>query len=244
MSQYQRIPLLLTPEQGCGYLPDRASRNAVVSPLVPMHGGLYASLLEQGFRRSGDHVYRPHCAQCQQCVPARVDVASFAPNRSQSRCRRRNADLELRIVRRLTDEHYALFRRYLRARHDGEGMDGDDRDGFHQFLECGWGAAEFWEFREHDHLRCVAAVDVLTQSLSAVYTFFDPDAATRGLGVYAVLTQIEQARQRGLPHVYLGYWVAGSRKMDYKRHYQPLELFEGGRWQPMIAGCRAGDEHP
>lgn len=230
MSQYQRIPLLLTPEQPCGYLPQRQSRNAVVSPLIPMHDGLYAPLLAQGFRRSGDHVYRPHCDQCSQCVPTRVVAADFTATRSQLRCQRRNADLVRQIVHTLTDEHYALFQRYLHARHDGDGMDADDRDGFHQFLECHWNETEFWEFRDNGQLLAVAVVDVLPKALSAVYTFFEPAASSRGLGVYAVLAQITEAQQRGLPHVYLGYWVADSRKMDYKRRYQPQERLNGEQW--------------
>ena len=226
----QRIQLFLSTEHPCGYLPDRESRNAYVDPnyaLSPVH---YGALIEQGFRRSGDHVYRPHCALCRKCLASRVPVERFTAHRSQKRCLTRNRDLEWRVAYTLTDEHYALFQRYIGARHADEGMNGDSAESFHTFLECSWGNTEFWEYRLATQLVCVAVVDVLPQGLSAVYTFFDSAFDARSLGTLAVLRQIEQARTLGLPHVYLGYWVEGSRKMDYKRSYQPLEVFDGQHW--------------
>lgn len=233
MSQHQRIPLYLSAEHPCGYLPERMSCNVYVDPGYPLSPARYWQLIEQGFRRSGNHVYRPYCSRCQKCLAARVNTNEFRPHRSQQRCLLRNHDLQQCITTRLTEEHYELFRLYICARHAGEGMDGDDRPSFHSFLECTWGAPEFWEFRKHGRLLCVAVVDPLPHALSAVYTFFDPAESARGLGTYAVLQQIAQARERGLPHVYLGYWVEGSRKMDYKRRFQPLEIFNGTHWSPL-----------
>ena len=110
-------------------------------------------------------------------------------------------------------------------------MEPDNREAFEQFLQCSWGEVQYWEFRADQRLLAVAVVDRLPLALSAVYTFYDPEATRRSLGTQAVLQQIEVARQAELPHVYLGYWVPGSRKMEYKRDYQPLEVFSGGQWR-------------
>ncbi len=230
MSSLQRVQLYLSTEHPCGYLPDRGARNAYVDPSLQMSRERYAWLITQGFRRSGDYVYRPHCAKCQLCTAARVPVSYFQPSRSQRRCMAQNADLSLTIVRTLDDEHHALYQRYLQARHPGDGMDGDNREAFQSFLQCNWGDAQFWEFRHEQRLLAVAVVDALPAALSAVYTFFDPNETARGLGTYAVLSQIEVARMRGLPHVYLGYWVSQSRKMDYKKNFRPLELLGENGW--------------
>ena len=230
MTGLNRVQLYLSTEHPCGYLPDRGARNAYVDPAAQMSRERYAWLITQGFRRSGDYVYRPYCAQCRLCVPARIPVAAFTPNRSQRRCIAHNADLSLQVVRNLNDEHHALYQRYLLARHPGEGMDSDSQEAFQAFLKCNWGDAQFWEFRLNGRLLAVAVVDALPAALSAVYTFFDPEETARGLGTYAVLCQIEACRERKLPHVYLGYWVSGSRKMTYKKNFRPLELLGDSGW--------------
>ncbi|HEY0974266.1 MAG TPA: arginyltransferase [Solimonas sp.] len=229
----QPIRLYLSPEHACGYLPQRTARSAFIDPEHPLDNTQYEYLLAQGFRRSGEHAYRPHCRGCTRCVPVRVPTAHFAPDRSQRRCLARNADLSLQIERRLDDEHYRLYSDYLAQRHPGGGMDPSDRSAFHSFLDCRWLDARYWCFRLHGRLVAVAVVDHLPHSLSAVYTFFDPHLHARGLGTYAVLRQIEAAREQGLSYVYLGYWVPGSRKMDYKRRFLPLEALGLLGWAPL-----------
>lgn len=227
----ERIRLYLSTEHPCGYLPQRTARSLFVDPEFVLDPARYELLLQQGFRRGGDHVYRPRCSGCAACVPARIDSHRFSPNRSQRRCLQTNADLDLQIVRELTDEQFELYQRYLRGRHAGGGMNPEDKPGFHSFLDCGWGTAEFWEFRLHGRLISCAVVDRTPRALSAVYTFFDPDLPERSLGTYAVLRQLLQARQSGMGYVYLGYWVPGSRKMEYKRNFRPLEVLAGRGWQ-------------
>lgn len=227
----QSLRLLMGSAHACGYLPDRHARSAFVDPAFPLEPGLYGALLEQGFRRSGDYAYRPMCLNCRACHSARVVVDEFVSDRAQRRCQKRNADLSLSISTALTDEHFALYRRYLMARHPHGGMDPEDSEAFREFLGCGWGRTEFWEFRRGDELKAVAVVDRLPRGLSAVYTFFDPDEPARGLGTHAILSQIERARAERIPHLYLGYWVPGSAKMDYKKAYQPLEVLLPSGWQ-------------
>ena len=232
-----RIPLrlLLGTEQPCGYLPRRLSRSAFVAPHTQVTGEVYGALIANGFRRSGDYAYRPACSTCKACVPVRVPVTAFAPNHAQRRCLKRNADLVIERRNTLGDEHFELYRRYLLARHPFGGMDADDAKAFHEFLGSTWGVTEFWCFHEAGVLRMVAVVDQLPEGLSAVYTFFDPDQAARSLGTYAVLSQLAAAKAEGLGYLYLGYWVAGSMTMDYKRHFEPLEQFDGSDWRAFSA---------
>lgn len=227
----QSLRLLMGSAHACGYLPERHARSAFVDPAFALEPGLYGALLEQGFRRSGDYAYRPMCVNCRACHSARIVANEFLPDRAQRRCRKRNADLSLTICGELTDEHYALYRRYLAARHPGGGMDPDDAEAFREFLGCGWGRTEFWEFRAGPVLKAVAVVDRIPRGLSAVYTFFEPAEPARGLGSYAILSQIERAQAERLPYVYLGYWVPGSAKMDYKKAYHPMEVLQPSGWQ-------------
>ncbi len=232
------LRLFQTGEHPCGYWPERTARDLVLDPHDRRLGGLYPMALSWGFRRSGDLVYRPHCAGCRACVAVRIPVARFAPDRSQRRCVARNQDLEVRIAAAAPrPELFALYQRYLGDRHANGGMDDHGPHEFEQFLIGSWSHTRFMEIRlppVDGHgpgpLLAVAVTDVTEAGLSAVYTFFDPAHATRGLGTFAILQQIAWARREGLPHVYLGYWIAGHQKMDYKRRFHPLEAYDGRRW--------------
>ena len=222
----------------CGYWPERQARDLVLDPRDPRLSGYYPMALEWGFRRSGDIVYRPSCGGCRACVPVRIPVAAFCPDRSQRRCLARNADVEAHIVTPSShDEYLDLYQRYLGARHRGGGMDDHGAHEFEQFLIGSWNDGRFLELRQrHTHrLLGVAVSDVLPDALSAVYTFFDPDESARGLGTRGVLTHIEWAARENRAHLYLGYWIAGHPKMAYKRRYQPLEAFDGRGWAPLPA---------
>ena len=226
-----QIQVFQTIEHGCGYYPDRSARNVVLDPAAPALPRIYGRALERGFRRSGGHVYRPNCPACQACVSSRIAVGSFTPDRSQRRCEKRNADLESRVMPPLAnDENFALYRRYLAARHAGGGMDDPEPQDFERFLACEWSPTRFIELRLAGELLAVAVTDVLPVGLSAVYTFYSPDHVDRSLGTCAILRQIALARANGLPHVYLGYWIAGHPKMDYKSRFRPLERLRDGGW--------------
>lgn len=233
MTAARPVRLYLSSEHACGYLPPRTARSAFVDPDFPLDAAHYEALLAQGFRRSGEHAYRPHCHGCARCIPVRLPVADFIPNRSQRRCRSNNVDLELRVETRLGDEHFLLYSQYLAARHPDGGMDPRDRTAFHVFLECRWLSVRYWCLRRRGRLIAVAVVDHLPNSLSAVYTFFDPAESRRGLGTLAVLLQIEAAQKAGLEYLYLGYWVPESAKMQYKARFQPLEALGGIGWGPL-----------
>lgn len=227
------IRVYQTAEHACGYWPERTARDLVLDPHDAQLPEIYGGALAMGFRRSGSHVYRPNCPGCRACVALRLPVADFVPDRSQSRCLRRNADLEVSLAPAWrTEENFALYRRYLRGRHAGGGMDKAAPGDFDLFLACPWSPTRFLELRAGGRLLGVAVTDVLPDALSAVYTFYDPDEHRRGLGTFAVLQQIAWARDEGRAHLYLGYWIAGHPKMDYKTRFHPHERLLDGRWQP------------
>lgn len=227
------IKLYSTDEHPCSYLEDKAATTVFVDPAIEMNTQLYSRLSDAGFRRSGRHIYRPHCQQCRACIPVRIPVDQFKPSRSQKRCLKRNADLRVGIIGSInTDEHYRLYKRYIEQRHADGDMYPPSREQYQEFLSAQWGATSYIELR-HDATRrliAVAVCDRLDRGLSAIYTFFEPDEAHRSLGVMAVLVQIQEADARGLPYVYLGYWIRQCQKMSYKSQYRPLEMYVDNRW--------------
>lgn len=234
-----QLSLYLTGEQPCSYLPDRDSRSLFIDPMARIDGQGYQWLLEQGFRRSGRFIYRPACFGCQACVSVRIPVADFMPDRSQRRNQRRQKALQARFRPvSFEPEHFALYREYLLARHPDGAMAEGDEESYRRFLLVSWGGAtELMELRLDDRLIAVAVTDVLPEALSAVYTYFDPAAAERAPGTYALLAQIAEARRRGLAHLYLGYWIQGCRKMRYKDRYRPLEAWDGRTWRRYERGA-------
>ena len=235
-SPLQRIQFYLTAPYDCSYLPGQRARSQVATPTHLIDSTAYGALIRAGFRRSGQFTYRPHCENCKACVPVRVEVAYFVPNRTQRRCLKRNQHLAARFLPLdFKDEHYALYRTYLGSRHAGGGMDRDGPDQYTQFLLSSNVDSVMVEFRDGDTLVMVSVVDQIEDGLSAVYTFFDPAYEKLSLGVYGVLWQIELARRLDLPYLYLGYWIGESRKMAYKKQYPPLEGLVDGRWQVLDA---------
>lgn len=227
-----RPRLLLGTEHACSYLDHRLARSVFVDPQMPIDAARYGTWLDLGFRRSGGYVYRPACGSCQECRPVRLPVAAFRPDRGQRRCLKRNADLRVTVETELSAEHYELYRRYLHVRHPGGGMDPEDREAFRAFLSSAWGYTEILSVRDGaGRLLAGAVADRVPQGLSAVYTYFEPDLPGRSLGTYAILAEIERARTQRLPYLYLGYWVKGSNKMDYKRKFRPLEVLGASGWR-------------
>lgn len=232
MTSANELQFFLTSAHPCGYLENEISQNIIVDPYLETDGQIYSLLSSYGFRRSGDQIYRPQCEQCQACVPIRVRADDFQASKSQRRVLNKNKDLIGYKASSIdTDECYALYERYIRERHSDGEMYPPSREQFKDFLKPVWGITEYLLFRDTDqNLVSVAVTDVFSNGLSAMYSFFDPDQASRSLGIFNVLYQILLCQSRGLPFLYLGYWIKESQKMSYKTQYRPYELFKNNQW--------------
>ena len=239
MSLLHDIPLsaiqfYLTAPYPCSYLPDREARSQVATPSFLITPQVYTELVQHGFRRSGTFTYRPHCDNCRECIPVRIDTAEFSANRSQRRSWKQHRELDA-TLHTLEDkaEYFALYQSYQNARHRDGGMDNDDQEQYRNFLLQSHVDSMLVEFREEGKLRMVSVVDVLADGLSSVYTFYDPDIAGSSFGTFNVLWQIELCRKLQLPYLYLGFWIKQSSKMAYKANFRPLQGLLQGTWQPL-----------
>lgn len=235
----------VTAPQPCPYLHGRAERKLFTALQGENAAELNNALSRQGFRRSQNVLYRPSCESCMACMSARIRVADFKPSRTQRRLLRRNAGLSrVNMTPWATEEQYELFRSYLDCRHADGGMADMDVFEFAAMIEETPVQTRIIEYRcdgaepeklaqGDDHLAAVCLTDVLDDGLSLVYSFYDPALQSASLGTYIILDHVEIARASGLPYVYLGYWVPGSRKMDYKARFSALEIYKGGVWQTL-----------
>ncbi|WP_205342158.1 arginyltransferase [Denitrificimonas caeni] len=230
------LQLYLGQEHPCSYLAERNAGSIFIDPREAVTAELYSQLIEQGFRRSATHIYRPYCGACTACISARIPVQAFQPTAAQQKIMRRNSDLSVQAASsEFREEHYQLYQNYIEQRHADGDMYPPSTEQFQSFLCSDLEFVRFYEFRANDELLAVAVTDVLPTGLSAMYTFFSPEDKRRSLGRYAILWQIQESLRLGLPYVYLGYWIKDCQKMNYKTQYQPLEGFINEHWQALPA---------
>lgn len=229
----------LTSAAPCPYLPGRMERKVFTRLSGEVARTLNDALTHAGFRRSQNIAYKPSCEACQACISVRVVVDAFETTRSFERVNARNADIAGEVVDPwATEEQFALLRRYLDSRHQGGGMSDMTMFDYVAMVEDSAIETHLLEYRyksgpKAGDLIAVALTDQLSDGLSMVYSFFEPDQNGRSVGTFMVLDHIEQARARALPYVYLGYWIDGCRKMDYKARFGPLEARTASGWVPL-----------
>lgn len=222
-----------TGQHDCSYLPDKQAETLFLDPEAEQDPALIELLNLNGFRRSGNHVYRPDCPNCNGCQSVRIVVADFVRTRSFQRVLRKNDDVQIKITRpAYSEEHYQLYERYLSERHQDGDMYPPSKYSYTEFLLTPQRQARLVEFRIKGRLIAASVIDLFRTGPSAIYTYFDPDDSDRSLGTLAILFLVELASAHNLPFVYLGYWIKNSTKMLYKERFQPLQVFRGQQWQP------------
>ena len=234
----KNLRFFLTAPSPCPYLPGKRERKVFTALDGADAESLHDLLTDSGFRRSQNIAYRPSCEGCDACISARVPVERFEFNRRWRKIMARNADLTRALKPAdATPEQFALLRRYLNSRHAEGGMADMTYNDYAAMVEETAVRTHIVEYRyssgpERGRLAAAALIDVLADGLSMVYSFFDPNENRRSLGVYTILDHIQQARAAGFAHLYLGYWISGSEKMEYKAQFRPLELLLAGEWRP------------
>lgn len=216
----------------CNYIPDEKERLLVhVDSDNTFTSFEYDILLQAGFRRSGSQVYRPHCPECNACQSLRVLVANFQPSKSQKRVMSKNKHLVSTLSDKTKPEHYALYENYISERHSDGSMYPPSMEQYEQFIFNGWQQPLFLEIYDADDLIAVAVTDETPSSLSALYTYFDPEYTTSSLGSFAILEQIRWAKVLNKQYVYLGYQINSCDKMKYKQNFQPNEQYINQQWR-------------
>lgn len=227
----QHLQFYVTTEYPCGYLPMMSARSVAAIPAHLIDTRAYSELVRLGFRRSGTYTYRPHCDHCQACVPVRLCVDEFVPSRSQRRADKQHEPLQVLVKPLLfSEEHYALYASYQQGRHAGGGMDADNAEQYRNFLMQSQVDSVLVEFRENGILRMVSVVDRLEDGLSAVYAFYDNTIEHASFGTFNVVWLANWCKMQGLPYLYLGYWIAESRKMAYKSRFKPMQSLTNEGW--------------
>ncbi len=227
----------ITAPSPCPYLAGRVERKVFTHLVGQDARSLNTQLGQGGFRRSQNIAYRPACDGCAACVSVRVPVNTFVPSRSFRRTLRMNADVDGTVVKsHATSEHYSLFRGYIDSRHGDGGMADMTVLDFSAMVDDNFVDSRLVEYRirslngEPGQLVAAVLIDILGDGISMIYSFYDPDHQHRGLGTFMILDNIARVKRLGLPYLYLGYWVRGSRKMDYKSRFLPQERLTAEGW--------------
>ena len=225
-------------------MPDKSATSLFLAPDTTPDLLLYSALIAQGFRRSGQYIYRPRCDDCHACTPLRIPIMTYRQRRADRRISRINQDLTCReVAPKITDEHFDLYRRYITDRHPEGGMVSLTQPQLQEFLLSPWWTTRLIEFRKASRIVALSALDQLPDTLSAVYSIYDPASSKRSLGSLAILHAIELARIDSLKWLYLGYWISECRKMSYKSKFRPFEYYRNGEWHPDCTLTLTSDPH-
>lgn len=221
----------LSQEFPCNYLPEQQEKLLIVIDDLTKQDSGYEFLMHQGFRRSGEQVYRPHCEACKACQSVKVMAQHFTPSKSQKRLLKKNKDFRTEISNEAKAEYYPLFERYINTLHSDGAMYPASKEQFDNFIFTHICNQQFIEIYDKDKLISVAATDELPSAFSAVYTFYDPDYRKHALGIYSILVQLDMAKKLGKTFLYLGYQIDDCQKMNYKTKFFPYQRLTGNQWQ-------------
>lgn len=221
----------ITGEFPCNYIPNQQERLLVAVDERLHNNEQYAWLMNQGFRRSGDQIYRPHCVNCQACQSLRILTQHFMPSKSQKRLLKKNQHFDVRISREQNEQYFPLYERYINTLHNDGSMYPANKEQYESFLTCSVTQQLFLEVWDGDKLISVAVTDDLPDALSAVYTFYDPEYRKSGLGVFSILNQIAYTKKSLREYLYLGYQIDECKKMNYKNKYFPYQRLSNNQWK-------------
>ena len=230
-NELQKIQFYVTAPYPCSYLSNQLAQSLIATPQHLVDAYQYSGLIQQGFRRSGSFVYRPHCEKCNACIPVRLPVNVFQPSRSQKRAFKAHSDLEVSIHEiGFEQAHFSLYKLYQASRHEAD-LEQETAEQYQNFLAKSNVDSVFVTFKEQGILKMVSVIDIIEDGISAVYTFYDTGDKQASYGTYSVMWLITWFQRLGLPYLYLGYWIKNSRKMAYKQKFKPQEALIDGEWQ-------------
>jgi arginine-tRNA-protein transferase len=215
----------------CSYLPKKDERLLIATDERLQNGEHYGWLMAQGFRRSGDQIYRPHCELCSACKSLRVLVKEFLLSKSQKRNLKKNSQFIIKISNEKKENYYALYEQYINTLHKDGTMFPATADQYKSFISCNITEQLYLEIWHDNELISVAVTDILKDALSAVYTFYHPDYNRYGLGVFSILSQLSLTKNIGKEFLYLGYQIDDCKKMNYKNRYFPHQVLINNSWQ-------------
>ena len=239
----QKLQFYVTTPYTCGYLPKKLAQSLIATPHHLVDADVYSGLIQQGFRRSGKFSYRPHCEGCNACIPVRVVLRDFVPNRSQKRAYKQHADLSTHVIPLgYHESHFALYSSYQATRHSDDHLKKqaeahrtaqiqNEADEYRHFLCQSNVDSAMVEFRDtNNQVKIVSVIDVVNDGVSAVYTFYDAAESKASYGTHSIMWLVEWTKLLGLPYFYLGYWIADSQKMAYKQAFKPQQKLIDGEW--------------
>ena len=232
---FEKIQFYKTTEYNCSYIDKMDSQSLVVTPYKSIDQNIFQDLIEKGFRMSGQYIYKPSCKSCTACIPIRLSVQKFLSSRSQKRIFKKHQHFDVREVSlTFKQEHFDLYSKYQNKRHSSINNDQNKIDDYNDFLIKSNVNSKLVEFWDGDLLKIVSIIDMMSDGISAVYTFFDPDDEKVSYGTYSIIWLINWCKTQQFKYMYLGYLIGECNKMKYKTNFKPYELYIKGYWQENI----------
>jgi arginyl-tRNA--protein-N-Asp/Glu arginylyltransferase len=226
------VQFYVTTKYSCGYINGRDAQSLVATPYKNINSKNFNSLINKGFRRSGQYVYKPNCKDCTACIPIRILASSFIASRSQKRVKKYLDKLSVKLLPLTFDEeHYNLYVNYQNNRHRNNSESEDDIADYNDFLVKSNVNSKIVEFRLNNQLKMVTIIDIIDDGISAVYTFYDCSDLKLSLGTMSIIWLLDLCKKEKFSFLYLGYWIYESQKMKYKTNFKPYELMIEGVWQ-------------